>query len=450
MSTALAPPTPAAGERTEGARTPGFRIFFDTVTVSSLTVLSKLAGALKTVIIAGFFGAQGDLDAYLIAFLIPSFVADVFCATLIPALVPRLVELNRRSARADAVALYGRALWGILAFICLAGAVLAFAAEWFAPLSRLGTALLLIMIPILPCSAVANIWRAVLNAEQRFVATAVTPVLTPIVIVVSLALAGHTGGVWTLAAGTTLGAATEAIALGLVVFRRGIPVLPKLPGALLDSGALKKEYGYLAVNNAVMGGAFFVNQSMAAMLGPGNISIFNFGTRFAAVLMAIGPAALSVTVLPRFSELAAERNWNGLKHMSRTLLFGWMTATAAATGLFIWFSEPIVRYALQRGAFTAADTAAVTLVQSYSLLQLPFAFGNAVLTRILVSLRANGVLIPFSLAALLMNAGLNALLMKRLGVSGIALSASVVQAVLFSALLGIVSYGARKRFLKES
>jgi putative peptidoglycan lipid II flippase len=227
-------------------------------------------------------------------------------------------------------------------------------------------------------------------------------------------------------------------------------MLPKFRGALLDSGALKREYGYLAVNNAVAGGAFFVNQSMAAMLGPGNISIFNFGTRFAAVLMAIGPAALSVTVLPRFSELVAERNWKGLKHMSRTLLLGWMSATATATVLLIAFSEPIVRYALQRGAFTAADAAAVTLVQSYSLLQLPFAFGIAVLTRLLVSLQANAVLIPFSLAALLMNAGLNTLLMKELGVSGIALSASVVQAVLFLALLGIVSYGARKRFLKES
>ena len=64
--------------------------------VSGLTALVKVAGAVKTIAIARFFGASGELDAYLLAFLIPSFLAEVLCGAIVPALVPRLVELLHR------------------------------------------------------------------------------------------------------------------------------------------------------------------------------------------------------------------------------------------------------------------------------------------------------------------------------------------------------------------
>ena len=60
-------------------------------------------------------------------------------------------------------------------------------------------------------------------------------------------------------------------------------------------------------------GTAVIGQSMAAALGEGSVSILNYGTRLAGVLMAIGPAALGVTILPRFSYMAAARDSESLK-----------------------------------------------------------------------------------------------------------------------------------------
>lgn len=428
-------------------------MLLNTATVSGLTILAKIAGAFKTVVLARYFGPGSDLDLYLVAFLFPSLLTDVFCGALVPALVPRLVGIRRESHR-SMVVLYTRVLWQSLLLFTLAGILLALAAAMsaamFAPLPRQVGALVAIMAPVVPISAVANIWRAVLNANQKFAAAAATPVLTPVAIVASLILAGHSVGVWPLALGTTLGAAAEAFVLGTAVMRAGIPALPRWSAARPDTGNLQKEYGYLVASSAATGGIFFVNQSMAAMLGPGNISIFNFGTRLSTVLVAIGPAALSVAALPRFSQLAAERDWDGFKRISRVLLLGFGIATAAVTVLLIWFSQPIVRLAFERGAFTPADTAAVSVVQAYALIQLPFVFGIAILTRIVISLRANRVLLPLSVATLLSTAALNRLMVRELGVAGIAFSSSLVQALAFAALLVVVFSAARRWFLKES
>ena len=188
---------------------------------------------------------------------------------------------------------------------------------------------------------------------------------------------------------------------------------------------------------------------MAAALGAGSVSILNYGTRLAGVLMAIGPAALGVTILPRFSYMAASRDWESLKQSLWRILSGSLLLAGTAAAFLIVFSIPIVRLTLQRGAFTAADTRAVASVQAYSLLQLPFIVGITILMRVLSALKANRAMLPFSVAALVMSTGLNYALMARYGVAGIALAASSVQALLFVALATLVFHRGPHGFLKD-
>ncbi len=68
-------------------------------------------GAGKALALARVFGSSAALDSYLLAFLAPSFLADVFCGSLVPVLVPRLIELEHREGRAKAADLYAHVLW---------------------------------------------------------------------------------------------------------------------------------------------------------------------------------------------------------------------------------------------------------------------------------------------------------------------------------------------------
>ena len=200
---------------------------------------------------------------------------------------------------------------------------------------------------------------------------------------------------------------------------------------------------------AVGGGTFFLGQFMASSLGSGSVSILNYGTRLAAVLLALGPAALNVTILPRFSQLAAEGDWIVLR---RSLI--WVLSTSLEIGapiaiMFCYFSTAIVRLTLQRGAFTSADTDAVAAVQVISLLQLPFLIGITILVRTLSAMKANRVLLPLFTAALVLNTALGYVLMQRYQVTGIASASCIGQATLFFVLVGVVFREGRRRFPTE-
>ena len=432
-------------------------MLFDTLTVSAFTTLAKFMGAAKAVVLARVFGSGAALDSYLLAFLAPSFLADVFCASLVPVLIPKLIELECWEGQAKALDLYGHVLRRSFRLSCGAAAVLATGAAAVATLGA-GSArlnlhliglLILLMTPILPLSAVANVWRAVLNSQRRFVVPALTVTLTPAVIIVFILLAGKSGGVWILAAGTSLASLAEVVVLGFGLRRAGFPILP--PRRQRDFSLLefRNEYGYLAAVTAMSAGAAFIGQAMATALGTGNVSLLNYGTRLAGVLIAIGPAALSVTILPRFSHMVAARDWERLKQSLWRILSGSVLVAGVGAALLIGFSIPIVRLTLQRGAFNAADTRVVASVQAYSLLQLPFIVGITILMRILSALKANYALLPFSSAALVLSTALNYALMARYGVAGIALATSLAQALLFVALATLVFHRGPRGFLKD-
>jgi len=432
-------------------------MLFDTFTVSAFTTLAKVFGAAKALVLARFFGSGAVLDAYLLAFLAPSFLADVFCGSLVPVLVPKLIEFEYRDGRTGAIDLYGHVLRRTFLLSCSAAAVLACGAAIMAALgsgsARLNLHLIgiltILMTPILPLAAVTNVWRAVLNAQGRFTIPALTLTLTPSIIILGILLAGRSHGIWILAAGTSLASLAEVLVLGLGLRSVGFPILPPRRERSFSLVEIKKEYVYLSAATAMSAGTAFIGQSMAAGLGAGSVSILNYGTRLVGVLMAIGPAALSVTILPRFSHLAAARDGERLKQMLWRILSGSLIVAGAAAALLIVFSVPIVRLSLQRGAFTATDTRIVASVQGFSLLQLPFILGTTILMRILSALNANRVLLPISGAALVINTGLNYGLMTRHGVAGIALATSLAQAIVFMALAILVFRRGLGGFLRD-
>jgi putative peptidoglycan lipid II flippase len=398
---------------------------------------------------AGVFGSGQAVDAYLVACLVPSFAADAGCGAIVPALVPKLVEIEHREGRSATIDAYLRVLRKAVV-ISLAAAFLIACASFF--VERSVGAPLLVMSPILPLNALANTCRAALNSRRRFATPVATTVIAPVFLVVCVLLGGRDPGAWVLAAGTTLAAAAEAAILATAARREGFPVGLAglaLPRDRSTTAAIGREYAYLAATAAVAGGATFIGQSMAATLGEGGISTLNYGTRLAGVLLAIGPAALGVTILPRFSEVVAERDWKTLRRSVTRILLASISAAALFAVVLIALSAPIVRLTLQRGAFTANDTAAVAAIQTYSLTQMPFLVGTTILMRVIAALKANRVLLPLSAAILVVNTGLNYVLMTRYGVFGIALAGSLAHALMFAGLAGLLFRRGARLFQTE-
>jgi putative peptidoglycan lipid II flippase len=171
---------------------------------------------------------------------------------------------------------------------------------------------------------------------------------------------------------------------------------------------------------------------MATRISAGALAHLNFGT--VAVLFAVGLGARTVgqVILPHFSSLAASRRWATLEAEARRALRLTWLVTIPATLALIAVSGPVVRLLFERGAFTAEDTAAVTSVQRVLALQIPGYIANIVAVRLVSSLQQNRLLLWVAAGDVALTIAVNLLLAPRLGLEGIALSATFVYAFNFS------------------
>jgi putative peptidoglycan lipid II flippase len=182
----------------------------------------------------------------------------------------------------------------------------------------------------------------------------------------------------------------------------------------------------------VVGGALLmssttlIDQSMAAMLGPGSVSTLNYGNKIVALVIGVGSISLSTAIFPHFSRMAAMKDWEGLRKTLKTHLSLVLLATLPLTAGLVYWSRPLIRVFFERGAFTSTDTYLVSQVQSFYLLQIPFYFLGILVIRLISSVRANTILMQAAILNLVAKIVFNYLLMQRFGAAGIALSTTFV------------------------
>jgi putative peptidoglycan lipid II flippase len=137
----------------------------------------------------------------------------------------------------------------------------------------------------------------------------------------------------------------------------------------------------------------------------------------------------------------------GIGHVVRRWLrlVGLASLPIVAT-LTIW-SAPLVAAVYERGSFTAADTAVVAEVQAFLALQIPFYIAGMVLVRLVTALGSTRALTWISLVNTLLNVGLNLVLIRYMGLPGIALATSLMYLASFTMLLLHVRRRHAVRFL---
>jgi putative peptidoglycan lipid II flippase len=106
-----------------------------------------------------------------------------------------------------------------------------------------------------------------------------------------------------------------------------------------------------------------------------------------------------------------------------------LITTVILTGILVVCAQPMVRILFERGSFTAKDTHVVSLVTAFFVLQIPFYVAGILGVRLLNALGMSRSILLICAANLVVNVLGNLLLMRRLGVAGIALTTSLVYLV---------------------
>ena len=112
--------------------------------------------------------------------------------------------------------------------------------------------------------------------------------------------------------------------------------------------------------------------------------------------------------------------------MTRHAILGTLLVSLPFTFGLVVFSSDVVILMFQRGKFTPESTMQVAAIQAMYAFQLPFYLWGIVLVRVAVALGMNWQIVVGSTLNLVINIAMNYLLMKPLGVTGIALSTAIV------------------------
>src|SRR5579863_5532619 len=180
---------PSSGSPGETVVSADHRIFRATTILSALAGLVLVATTGRELVVANYFGRGDALDAYLIAYVLPSFVVNIVAGSFNSAVIPTYVEVRETEGAQAAQRLFSGAMIWSLAVLAAISLLLALLAPWYLPPLASGFTpakllltrnLLYVLLPLIVMSAITVNGTAVLNAGERFALPAALPILAPL------------------------------------------------------------------------------------------------------------------------------------------------------------------------------------------------------------------------------------------------------------------------------
>lgn len=414
--------------------------------VMVLTFLAFLGFFVRDVLMANTFGIGGRLDDFFVALMLPMFLVAVISIPLGAAFTPVYLEVKERGLPQMVATIISKVSWRVslgLLGICI---VLALAVPGLLPMLGLQSAvsdsqhfrqLLYFSLPILFFSGLVVLGNAILNAHGRVVLTSSAQLVVPVIAVLALFVGGAEYGPPAVMVGMVVGQLTNLLVIHMSL--KGLNVSFFNKAEVIDRGAyvsLWMQYLPLAVSALFVSLAAPVATLLSMSLPEGGVSAFNLGSKVVLFMTGLVGAAISSVMLPYFSALMARNQLiSARRELSFFMLASTFVAVPISTGLFVW-AEPIIRLMFERGGFDSDATLLVTRVMQYSVVQLPFFVCNSLLLKFATATRHVLAICVTAVIGLLVNVLLSLVLMKHMGVAGIALGSSF--AVVVSTLLLIM------------
>jgi putative peptidoglycan lipid II flippase len=423
----------------EGAST-NRQILRAATAVTGAGILVKIVATFKEFAVAGIYGRSDAMDAFLAASLIPGLLINLISESMNQALVPTLIRVREREGHERAQQLLSSSMISICVLLAAASIVMALTARGFFPLIAshfppakfaLSVRLFYGLLPLVVITGIATNCSAVLNTLHSFSWPALAPVAVPLAIMLSAWFLSARMGPWALVAGTLAGALVQAVWVAWMMNTRGYKLRLRWYGMDEATRAVAHQYWPVLLSSALASGGLLVDQSMAATLSSGSVSALAYASRFVSVVLTLLAGAVSTAVVPHLSRMIALEDWAALRHTLRT----WVRITAMVSVplalALIACSHWLVRVTFQHGAFKAQDTAVVAPVLVMYAVQIPFFVTSRVFYRFLVAMRRNDLILYCGILNLILDIGLNLLLMRWFGVAGIALATSLWAASTF-------------------
>lgn len=417
-------------------------------TVGGFTLLSRVFGLARDLLVARYLGAGMASDAFFVAFKLPNFFRRLFAeGAFSVAFVPMFSRLLGKDitpeSQAAAEAFAGRVLGWLLPVLVLLLVIMelamvpvmfgltggfeedgARASEKFALVVELGR----YTFPYLLLISLVSFLAGMLNAVGRFSAAAFAPVLLNVLMIGSLLQFNETDvmAARSLAIAVSLSGIAQLLLLYVATRRSGLKVHLPRPRLSDDVRELLRVMAPAAIGAGVMQINLLVDVVIAARLLPeGSVSWLFYADRLAQLPLGVIGIAVGTVLLPGISRLLSDGDSKGAANQqNRALEFSLMLTLPAAAALAV-ISGPIIATIFERGAFDTADTSAAAAALIAYAFGLPAYVIQKALTPAYFARSDTRTPVVFASVALVVNLVLNLVLIQFMAHVGLAAATAI-------------------------
>jgi len=404
------------------------------------TLLGRVLGFAREMVIASMFGATAETDAFLVALIIPGFLAGVVAGTIPLAFIPVFTKYRIEQGEEDAWRI-ASTLINISLIILICSVVLTFlAAPVLIPMLGPGLAkgtqqmavhLTRVMSPAIILMGLVGLSTALLNSYKHFTTPAFAVLLYNSGIIAGALILSGRFGVTSLAIGVVFGSLGQLLIQSVILAKKRSYYTFSLN---LNHPGIKRIAWLLLpflVSSATGQLNVLVDRILASGLVAGSISALNFGVRVTGLPLGIFAAAIGVAVYPTLSQQVAGGRLNQVRNtFSEGIRMLWFTIIPVSVGLIV-LREPIIRLLFERGAFGGVATKMTASAVLFYSLGLFARAANVMLTRTYFAMQDTRTPVKLGVISVTVNIILNLILVRYLALGGLALASSVASTVNF-------------------
>ncbi len=341
-------------------------------TIGGYTLLSRILGFARDVLVAAYVGAGPVADAFFVAFKFPNlfrrlFAEGAFNAAFVPIFAGLVATAGKDAAKRFAEDALSVLLAVLFLFTVAAEVLMPWLMHAFAPgfaadpaKYRLAVEMTRITFPYLLFISLVSLQGGVLNSIDRFAAVAATPVLMNVCFIAGLVLllhvtptAGHASA-W----GVALAGVVQFLWLVAAMDRAGFALSLPRPRLSPEVRRLLVLMLPAALGAGVVQVNLLIDVVIASVLPTGAVSYLYYADRIYELPLGVIGIAIGTALLPQLSRHARRgEDRAAIAGLNRGLEVALLLALPATAALIV-IARPIIVGLFQRGAFGATETGA--------------------------------------------------------------------------------------------